>query len=75
MSVALADAKKLEELSSMVESVQLSASLERFLQSLSLESDEESMVASSLKALPDLAVHTSDLPRSAPNLMSMDWWI
>jgi hypothetical protein len=74
MPVSLADPKKLEELSQMVESVELDASLESFIRSLSLPDEEEDVVRQSMKMLPQLGSRPTALPKNPPNLIRMDVW-
>ena len=74
MDTVLADRRKLDELSRIVENIELDSSLEEFIQSLSLPSEEESAVRDSLKQLPPADVQPSALPKAAPNLIRMAWW-
>ena len=73
MPATLTDPRTLEDLSRTVEETN-GSSLEEFIQSLSLPSDEESTVVSSLKSLPDRGLSPSALPKNPPNIKMDHYW-
>ena len=74
MVTTITDPKKIENLSKHVESSDLDAPLEAFIQSLSFPPDEENAMMDSLKALPNQVVAPSALPKNPPNLMGHQFW-
>ena len=73
--VTLAEPGTREELSRIVEDVELNASLEEFIRSLSLSDHEENVIIDSLQELPDRHTNPDGLPKNSPDLIRMNWWM
>ena len=56
------------------EPVPSDAWLEELLGPLSLDLEDETEIAESMKLLPDIGTRPSELTDKAPNLITMAWW-
>ena len=74
MPATLTNPTKLKDLSRIVESTDLGAAMEEFIQSLDLPGDEEETVIDSIGGLPSAGLRPSALPKSSPSLIRMEWW-
>ena len=73
MTTVLEHPAKLKQLSEAVENRD-PASVEEFIESLSLPQDEKRVVLSSMKMLPAVGIDPSELPRQAPNVKDDQFW-
>ena len=73
--VTFADPVTRDELSKLTEGAPERASIDEFVNSLDFSFHEKDVIIDSLAGLPDLSTDPDLLPRRAPDLFSMDWWV